>query len=80
MTPTQVQYASVIRSSGQDLLSLLNNILDLAKVESGTVKPNMTELSLADLLRAVGREFEHVASSRASASRSRSQRASRRRW
>ena len=61
MTPTQVQYASVIRSSGQDLLSLLNNILDLAKVESGTVKPNMTELSLADLRSAVGREFEHVA-------------------
>ena len=61
MTPTQVQYASVIRSSGQDLLSLLNNILDLAKVESGTVTPKMTELSLADLLRAVGREFEHVA-------------------
>jgi len=61
MTPTQVQYASVIRSSGQDLLSLLNNILDLAKVESGTVKPKMTELSLADLRRAVNREFEHVA-------------------
>ena len=35
--------------------------LDLAKVESGTVKPKMTELSLDDLRRAVGREFEHVA-------------------
>ena len=37
MTDTQVEYASVIRASGQDLLSLLNSILDLAKVESGTV-------------------------------------------
>ena len=37
MTDTQVEYASVIRASGNDLLSLLNSILDLAKVESGTV-------------------------------------------
>ena len=37
MTDTQVQYASVIRASGNDLLTLLNSILDLAKVESGTV-------------------------------------------
>ena len=37
MTDTQVEYASVIHSSGNDLLELLNSILDLAKVESGTV-------------------------------------------
>ena len=37
MTATQVQYASVIHASGNDLLRLLNDILDLAKVESGTV-------------------------------------------
>ena len=37
MTATQVEYASVIRSSGKELLELLNSILDLAKVESGTV-------------------------------------------
>ncbi|HLL23023.1 MAG TPA: GAF domain-containing protein, partial [Kofleriaceae bacterium] len=34
LTETQVQYASVIQSSGTDLLRLLNDILDLAKVES----------------------------------------------
>ena len=43
MTATQVEYASVIRTSGRDLLTLLNNILDLAKVESGTVKANMSD-------------------------------------
>ena len=37
LTEAQVQYAGVIHSSGTDLLRLLNDILDLAKVESGTV-------------------------------------------
>src|SRR5271155_4058599 len=41
MTDTQVEYAGVIRSSGNDLLKLLNNILDLAKVESGTISAEL---------------------------------------
>ncbi|MDQ6726680.1 MAG: ATP-binding protein [Actinomycetota bacterium] len=61
MTETQVQYASVIRSSGTDLLDLLNDILDLAKVESGTVTVEMTQLSVAELRLALLREFDHVA-------------------
>ena len=61
MTDTQVQYASVIRASGKDLLGLLNSILDLAKVESGTVTVELAELSVAELRAALLREFEHVA-------------------
>jgi signal transduction histidine kinase/HAMP domain-containing protein/ActR/RegA family two-component response regulator len=61
MTDTQVQYASVIGASGKELLSLLNGILDLAKVESGTVSIEMTDLSIAELRRALLREFEQVA-------------------
>jgi signal transduction histidine kinase/HAMP domain-containing protein/ActR/RegA family two-component response regulator len=49
LTESQVQYASVIRSSGGDLLQLLNDILDLAKVESNTVRLEMGELSIASL-------------------------------
>jgi signal transduction histidine kinase/HAMP domain-containing protein len=63
MTDTQVQYASVIRSSGNDLLNLLNNILDLAKAESGTVNVEMTNVSVEELRSALLREFQHVAES-----------------
>ncbi len=61
MTPTQVEYASTIRASGNDLLTLLNDILDLAKVESGTVTLNLLEISLAHLCTALRREYEPVA-------------------
>ena len=65
MTETQVEYASVIHSSGQELLELLNSILDLAKAESGTVKPALSELSVEEIQHTLGREFEHVAKSKA---------------
>jgi len=61
LTEGQVEYAGVIRSSGNDLLRLLDDILDLAKVESGTVTLRIGELALADLEDAIEREFCHVA-------------------
>jgi signal transduction histidine kinase/CheY-like chemotaxis protein/HAMP domain-containing protein len=61
LTDTQVQYAGVIHSSGTDLLRLLNDILDLAKVESGTVTLELGELPLVDLKAALERNFNHVA-------------------
>jgi signal transduction histidine kinase/HAMP domain-containing protein/ActR/RegA family two-component response regulator len=61
LSEKQVQYAEVIHSSGTDLLRLLDDILDLAKVESGTVKLEISELPLAELQDAIVREFDHVA-------------------
>ena len=61
MTATQVEYASVIGSSGKELLGLLNGILDLAKVESGTVSIENTDLSVTELRDTLLREFEQVA-------------------
>ncbi len=61
MTDTQVEYASVIHSSGKELLALLNSILDLAKVESGTVLAEMADVSVGELRLALLREFEPVA-------------------
>ena len=61
MTDTQVEYASVIRASGNDLLSLLNSILELAKVESGTVTLETAELSLPGLRDSMLQTFEPIA-------------------
>jgi signal transduction histidine kinase/DNA-binding response OmpR family regulator/HAMP domain-containing protein len=61
MTDLQVQYASVISASGKELMVLLNSILDLAKVESGTMEAELTELSLPELRRTLLNEFELVA-------------------
>ena len=61
LTDTQVQYASVIEDSGSDLLRLLNELLDLAKVESGTVVLEIGELPLVDLQHALEREFGPLA-------------------
>jgi signal transduction histidine kinase/HAMP domain-containing protein/ActR/RegA family two-component response regulator len=61
LTERQVKYASVIRSSGGDLLKLLNDILDLAKVESKTVQLEIGELSLAELADSMEQAFQPVA-------------------
>jgi signal transduction histidine kinase/HAMP domain-containing protein/ActR/RegA family two-component response regulator len=61
MSETQVEYASVIHASGNELLALLNGILDLAKVESGTVEAEITDVPVAPLRMALLREFEPVA-------------------
>ena len=60
----QVEFAQTIYSSGSDLLSLINDILDLSKIESGTVTVEPAELSFATLLDSVARPFRHDAEAR----------------
>jgi signal transduction histidine kinase/CheY-like chemotaxis protein/HAMP domain-containing protein len=61
LSPKQVEFSKTIHSSGNDLLMLINDILDLSKIESGTVVMDVGELRLDDLQRSVERSFRHFA-------------------
>ncbi len=64
LTPRQVEFARTIHGAGTDLLNLISDILDLSKIESGTVTVDAEEIFFTNLLDMVARPFRHEAETR----------------
>ncbi|WP_340670365.1 HAMP domain-containing protein [Bradyrhizobium ottawaense] len=64
LSAKQVEFARTIHGAGTDLLNLISDILDLSKIESGTVTVDAEEILTANLLETVGRPFRHEADNR----------------
>jgi len=64
LTGKQVEFARTIHGAGTDLLNLITDILDLSKIESGTVSVEAEEIFFVSLLDMVERPFRHEAENR----------------
>ncbi|HXH40207.1 MAG TPA: HAMP domain-containing protein, partial [Thermoanaerobaculia bacterium] len=61
LTGKQVEFASTIHSSGVDLLTLINDILDLSKIESGMMTISLGDLPFTELADSMDKTFRQVA-------------------
>jgi HAMP domain-containing protein/signal transduction histidine kinase/CheY-like chemotaxis protein len=61
LTPEQVRFAKTVFESGNDLLGLINEILDLSKVEAGKMPIDPRKIVLPEIQEYVEQTFQHIA-------------------
>ena len=54
-----LRFAGIIRSSGDRLLNLISNLIDISKIESGTERIHLTKISPAKVIREVITQFQY---------------------
>ena len=57
----EVRHAEIIHSAGQELLRLINDVLDLSKIEAGRMELNIGTISSQEFLAELHGLFEHTA-------------------
>lgn len=61
LTEKEVEYISIIKSAGKDLLELINDVLDISRVESGRMDVNLSKMSLEYFRRKINGYFTEMA-------------------
>ena len=60
LTAKQVQSATIVHQGGQDLLGLINEILDLSKIEAGMMDLELAPVAILDIVESIKRNFSHM--------------------
>lgn len=64
LTPDEIRYAETIHASGNDLLAMINDVLELSKIEAGAAELHPTETTVSEIVGLVLRVAEPLARDR----------------